>query len=184
MTTGERVLAAVERGGFRTTHHETAEDAEAEPFDTGMRFTDEGTPTTGETAERITVPYSNYKTGLFTYDAEEGLYYAEEYGKPYIDGNDQSQIAVTNVLILHVTYINTGDSYGHLHIQFDEGKGWYASGGYIEPITWTKAGRDEPLRYFTEDGEELEMNRGKTYVNFLPTNREPAWEAAEGQAEG
>jgi hypothetical protein len=205
MTTGERVMKAVEKGKFRTTHHvlpdepeepeeepaegeepagdEEPEEPPFEPFDTGFYFTDEGTPEEGEQADIITVPYSDYKTGVFTFDEEEGVYYAEEYGRPFIDGNDGTQLSATNVLILHVTYINTRDSYGHLRINFDEGEGWYASGGKIVPITWEKKAREEPIHFFTEDGEPLFMNRGKTYINFQPKDKTPTWEAIEREEE-
>ena len=57
-----------------------------------MAFTEDGTPVNGSPAAQIEVPFSNYKTGLFTYDADSGLYLAEEYGKAYIDGNTGEQV--------------------------------------------------------------------------------------------
>lgn len=160
VTSGEKILAAMEKNGVRTTH------------ETGylyhMSFAENGTPAKGETANTITVPFSNYKTGTFTYDAASGLYLAEEYGAPYIDGNTGGQIGVTNVLILKTSCYSSGDSYGHMVVDLDGGDGYFACGGKIVPITWSKGGRDNQLTYYAADGSELVLGQGKSYVNIIP----------------
>ena len=34
----------------------------------------------------------------------------------------------------------------------------------MQPITWSKADEYSPLKFFGEDGEEVQINRGKTYI--------------------
>ena len=48
----------------------------------------------GRAGERVSVEFSTYKTGVFTYQPETGLYLVEEYGAPYLDGNTGEQVAV------------------------------------------------------------------------------------------
>ncbi|MEG2959774.1 MAG: DUF3048 C-terminal domain-containing protein, partial [Oscillospiraceae bacterium] len=85
----------------------------------------------------ISVPFSNYKTGVFTYDTASKAYKIEEYGKAYIDGNTNEQVAVTNVLILK-TDCHSIDDYGRLAVDLTSGgDGFYACGGAFVPITWS-----------------------------------------------
>lgn len=67
-----------------------------EGFQVGWTF-QEGPEAGGEAAEILTVPFSTYKTGVFEYDPDSGLYLVEEYGEPYVDGNTGEQVAVKNV---------------------------------------------------------------------------------------
>lgn len=168
LTSGKRIMDAVEHYDIRTTLKED--------FELDLSFADDGTPAEGAEANVITVPFSNYKTGVFTYDAESGLYKVEEYGQPYIDGNDGSQVAVTNVLTLQIPCYNSGDSYGHMIVNFDGGSGWYACGGKMVPIRWEKGDKYAPFKYFNEDGSELQLGRGKSYVNLIPLDKAPAAE--------
>ncbi|MBR2329251.1 MAG: DUF3048 C-terminal domain-containing protein, partial [Clostridia bacterium] len=164
MTSGKSIMEAVEYYGVRTTLKED--------FELGLSFTDDA-PAEGVTANVVTVPYSDYKTGVFTYDSETNLYMVEEYGQPYIDGNDGTQVSVTNVITLQVSCRNSGDSYGHMIVTFDSGSGWYACGGKMIPIKWEKGDKYAPFKYYTEDGNPLQLGRGKTYVNIVPLDKTP-----------
>ena len=168
MTSGSRIMDAVEYYGVRTTLKED--------FELGLSFTDDGTPADGVSANVVTVPYSDYKTGVFTYDPETALYMVEEYGQPYIDGNDGAQVSVANVITLQVSCRNSGDSYGHMIVTFDSGSGWYACGGKMIPIKWEKGDKYAPFKYYTEDGSPLQLGRGKTYVNIVPLDKTPVAE--------
>ena len=132
-----------------------------------MAFADDGTPAGGASALTVSVPFSGSKASVFRYDGDTGLYLAEEYGEPYIDGNDGSQVAVTNLLALQTTY-TVVDSAGRVKVNLSSGKGWFACGGRMIPITWEKGGADEQLRYFTEDGQPLSLGRGRSYVCVIP----------------
>lgn len=135
-----------------------------------MSFADDGTPSRGQSAATVTVPFSNYKSGVFRYDAATGLYAVEEYGQPYIDGNDNTQVAVTNLLVLQTT-CTVVDDYGRIKVDLSSGSGWFACGGKIVPITWKKGTADQQLHYYGEDGSPLTLGRGKSYVCIIPMNR-------------
>ena len=135
-----------------------------------MAFVDGYAPAVGELAATITVPFSSYKTGVFRYDVLSGLYNVEEYGEPYIDGNDGSQVAVTNLLVLQTTYV-VQDNAGRVKVDLSAGNGWFACCGRIIPIKWEKGGSNDQFRYFTEDGAPLALGQGKSYVCVIPTSR-------------
>ena len=133
-------------------------------------FTDDGTPAGGSKATAVAVPFSSYKTGVFRYDARLGLYLVEEYGEPYIDGNNGSQVSVTNLIVLQTTYVVLDDA-GRVKVDLSSGSGWFACGGKMVPITWEKGGPDDQFRYSTEDGSPLTLGRGTTYVCVIPSSR-------------
>lgn len=163
LTSGEAITTILSQRGVLGPHKDG--------FSYDMTFVEDGTPAGGAPAATVTVPFSNYKTGVFRYDAASGLYTVEEYGQPYIDGNDGSQVAVTNLLVLQ-TRCTVVDDAGRLEVDLTSGNGWYACGGRIVPITWTKGQRTEQLRYYTEDGAELALGEGKSYVCIIPLSRE------------
>lgn len=163
LTSGEAITSILTQRGVLGEHKDG--------YTYEMSFTDDGTPHGGQPAATVTVPFSNYKTGVFRYDSTTGLYAVEEYGEAYIDGNDGSQVAVTNLLVLQTTCTVVDDA-GRITVDLSSGKGWFACGGQIVPITWEKGGRNNQLRYYTADGEPLTLGRGKSYVCIIPTSRE------------
>lgn len=142
-----------------------------EGYDAGLIFADDGTPAGGSPASVVTVPFSNYKTGIFVYDKDQKAYLVEEYGIPYVDDNTGEQVAVTNVIVVWTRCRYTGDSLGHMDVDVvGEGEGWFACGGLAVPIRWSKPDRESPLTYTTQDGAPLVLGRGHTYVNIVATD--------------
>ena len=49
------------------------------------------------------------------------------------------------------------------------GKGYYISEGKAIPITWEKKSHSEQTVYKYENGEELKVNDGNTFIQIYPT---------------
>ena len=170
VTTGDAVVSQLESYSSLRRDH-------PEGYTYEMAFADDGTPAGGGQAQRITVPFSNYKTGVFTYDAESGLYLAEEYGEPYVDGNTGEQVGVTNVVVIQTACRYTGDSLGHITVDLSSGgSGYYACGGKWIEIQWSKGFPDGQLHYTDADGNPVTFGRGHTYVNIVPLDSNIAFE--------
>lgn len=165
-TTGERITEQLEKNKARLTHEEG--------YDNGLRFAPDATPENGETAEKLTLPYSSYKTGVFTYNPEDKLYYVEEYDKPFADGENDEQVAVTNVIVMETAVsLIKGDSSGRLRTEMTgTGSGIYACGGKYVPIKWSRDNWDSTFNFTLEDGTPLTLSCGKTYINIFPKNTE------------
>ncbi len=162
VTSGEKLSSILTKRDLLTDH--------ADSYTYEMAFAADGTPAGGQSAAAITVPFTvGGKTTVFRYDADTGVYQAEQYGGAYIDGNDGTQVSATNVLVLQTTCTEL-DSEGRLKVDLSSGSGWYACGGKYIPITWEKGQRDQQLRYFTADGQPLTLGQGKSYVCIIPTN--------------
>ncbi len=136
-----------------------------------MKFVENGTPDDGLSYSTLIVPFSNSKSTTFRYDRTNRLYLAEQYGGAMIDGNDNSQIAVSNVIVLK-TDCTVMDDAGRLKVDLSSGEGWFACGGKLIPITWEKGAYDQPLRYYTSNGETLTLEQGKSYVCIIPLTRD------------
>lgn len=166
VTSGETILKLFPTYSFRQEHEED--------FVYEMQFAEDGTPVGGQQAQTITVPFSSYKTGVFTYDPESGKYLVEEYGSAYIDGNTGEQVSVTNVLVLKTSCsLIPGDDAGRITVDLSSGgEGWFACGGKIIPIRWSKDSIHGQLVYTTQSGEELTLGAGTSYVNIIPLSNE------------
>lgn len=138
-----------------------------------MTFAEDGTPASGAPAGVVSVPFSNYKTGVFTYDEAQRRYLVEEYGKAYVDGDTGEQVGVTNVIVIKTACRNTGDHYGHLSVDLSSGgTGYFACGGRVMDIRWSKGFPDGQLRYTDLDGNPVVLGRGNSYVCVVPLGEE------------
>ena len=137
-----------------------------------ISFLEEGEKAQGQPAQSLEVVFSTYKTGVFTYDPETGLYQVSEYGQPYVDGNTGEQVAVKNVLVLY-TKVSAiaGDSAGRQSVKTTgSGKGLLLCDGVGQDITWSKESNSAPLVYTGADGQPVRLGVGSSYVNVVSTS--------------
>ncbi len=167
LTSGEKILELLPTYSRVTLEH-------PEGYSYPVTFTEDGTPAGGGSAQTVSVRFSSYKTGVFTYDEDSGTYLAEQYGAPYVDGNNGRQVAVTNVLVLFTDEsLIPGDTAGRLDVRTTgTGTGYFACGGKYIEIQWSKADHDDPLTYTTADGKPLSLGVGKSYVNIVSKSAE------------
>ena len=140
-----------------------------EGYDPGLDFLPAGQTAQGEPVSTVTVKFSNYKTGIFTYDPDSGRYLISEGSKPYLDGNTGEQVSVKNVLVLHtdVSAIK-GDDKGRQSLRTTgTGKGTLFCDGVQQEITWSKKNHSSPMTYTLADGSPALLGVGTTYVNII-----------------
>lgn len=140
-------------------------------FEYNMQFKDDGTPENGTKAESITVHMSSSKTTNFEYNASDKLYYVNQYKGAMKDGNNDEQVAVTNVLVLFAKYTNIpGDTEGRLKCELTgSGTGYFICGGQKIDINWSKSDYSSQFVYTLADGTELEFGRGTSFICIAPT---------------
>ena len=133
---------------------------------------DETVTPTGDPADFIKIEFGA-QTSRFTYNAETHVY-EKLYGKqPHIDNLTGEQISFTNVIVLE-TDISVRDEIGRKNVNWQGGEeytGWYFTEGARQPITWSKEDEYSKLKFFDADGNELVMNRGKTYIAVVYRDR-------------
>lgn len=134
-------------------------------LDYHFQFADDAAPADGLTAEEIviTITVGRYKKETsMIYDAELGKYVFWQYGQAMADGITEEPEAFKNVIIMEASI-----GYNGIYQQVDftkGGEGWFATGGKAVRITWSNAGENDTLEFFTEDGEPLTLSVGNTYI--------------------
>ncbi len=136
----------------------------------------------GTEAGVINCVYSGTANSGFKLSEKDGLYKKYIFGNKHKD-EDGSRLSYTNVVML---YCDIGLKPDGLLTEFDfdkGGTGVYFNAGNATPITWQKHGVQAQLHLFDEQGSELEIQPGKTFVGFLPTGTENAltWSAREAE---
>lgn len=123
-------------------------------------------------ANKVTVKFSGYASPYFIYNADKKLYYRYQYGKEHMDAANNKQLSFKNIIIQKVDDepIVPGHKKDYRTINFEKatGKGWYITNGKAIKITWKKNESEGFMKYYYEDGTELVINPGKTYVALFP----------------
>ena len=161
LTSGPTITELMPTYSYRLEHKEG--------YQYPVSFLAEGEKAQGAPGNRVSVEFSTYKTGVFTYQPETGFYLVEEYGAPYLDGNTGEQVAVKNVLVLRTDVSNLqGDDAGRLSVRTTgTGTGQLFCDGTVQDITWSKAKHGAPLTYTDQSGQPLKLGVGPTYVNLV-----------------
>jgi len=165
MTTGDGIVRTIEYCGFRTDLRDG--------FDYPFSFAAWGTTEKpgGEECLKIHLPISTYQTVDYEYDSENSVYLRYQYnGSPHIDGATGEQLSFTNVIVIFCTTY-AYDAYGRLRVNtVGEGDGYFATAGEYIPIKWQRESQDGNVSFVRADnGEEIVLNRGKTFINVCPT---------------
>ena len=153
-----------------------------EGYDTGWTF-HKDPPVGGQKAIRLTVPFSNYKTGYFTYDANAGQYLINQSldgSDPisYVDGCDGERVAVSNVLVLYTDVSRVkGDDKGRMSVRTTgEGSGLLLRDGQLYNITWKRDQRTAPFSFLDAAGRVVPLAIGPSYINIVGASTEVAWQ--------
>ncbi|HEV7864849.1 MAG TPA: DUF3048 domain-containing protein [Acidimicrobiia bacterium] len=99
-------------------------------------------------------------------------------GEVHVDDTGK-QVTPANVVVQFVTYHDTGqvDSSGTAVPEADvigEGDAWVLTGGMLIPCHWSKASDTDITHYTDASGAEVQLARGKTWVELAPPNQAEA----------
>jgi hypothetical protein len=113
-----------------------------------------------------------YTKSAFTYDPSTGLYKKSIHGKAQVDGNNGEQLAFANVIVQYTKWA-TLDKKGYLTFQNMDATedGYYFTKGKAIHITWAKVAEYSPTVYFDDNGNEIQLNEGKTYIAVAQKGR-------------
>ena len=125
-----------------------------------------------QSADDVTIKYSDYHSTSYKYDADEKVYYRSMAGKANVDLQTGKQYTAKNIIAYAVDNytLSDGENKGRQDIKnIGTGKGYYISDGKAIPITWEKKSHSEQTVYKYENGEELKVNDGNTFIQIYPT---------------
>ena len=140
------------------------------PYDFGLSFSEDAAPDDGDAAESIELTFGSWKKTSFAYDESSETYHMSQYGTEYADGDTGEVIEFKNLLVLEAP-TRVLDGYGRLEVDLvGEGAGYFFCGGKYVPITWHRDDLGEQFYYTLEDGSELTLGIGRSYIGIVPTD--------------
>lgn len=123
-------------------------------------------------ADKVQIKYSNYHTTSYEYDEENKVYKRSMSGKANVDLVTGEQYTAKNIIVYDVSNytINDGENKGRQDIKnIGSGKGYYITDGQAVPITWEKTAHNSQTVYKYQDGKEITVNDGNTFIQIYPT---------------
>ena len=172
-TSSEKVLEQMP-SRFRLDHEEG--------YSAGWTFSKDPSPGDAVSAQSITVPFSKYKTGYFTYDSDKGRYFMEQHidgaDVSYVDGADGEPVGVSNVLVLYTDVSQVkGDDKGRMSVRTTgEGKGLLFRDGKLYEITWRRDKRTDCYSFQNGSGQPVPLAVGPSYINIVGSSADVTWE--------
>ncbi|MCL1828127.1 MAG: DUF3048 domain-containing protein [Oscillospiraceae bacterium] len=162
-TTPKRISEQIEKLKYREEHTE-------DDFDYGLRFFESEVPAlSGLSAVSVNVDFGGEKMTYLKYDADKEIYTAIQHNVDYIDGDTGKKVEFDNILIIY-TPTRVIDNYGRRNIDLiGSGPGHYAREGKYIDINWRHDSTGAQFFYALENGDELELKPGKTYIAVVPT---------------
>ena len=161
-----------EKSGFSQEYTDLAEETESH-----FHFAPEGEEVApaGEKIPAVTVklPFEHTNSTL-KYNEETRTYDYYCYGKLHEDEEDGEVLTFKNVIIQECPYTLYDENGYMVYDCVASGlPGYYITNGEAAPITWTKETETGMTRFYDADGQEITVNRGKTFVSLVPDDK---WE--------
>ena len=155
--------AGIDMLGYRRDHYEGYK-GKFKFCDLDKEVTNEG----GYSAKHIEPKYKINKP-WFEYNEKTGKYDRYQYDGPQIDDLTGEQLSYDNVILQYNFWVQLDDKD---YLAFDCHKGGaiqYCTKGKCVPGTWKREINEDnydmsAIRYYDLDGNELEINNGKTFV--------------------
>lgn len=159
-TSTKGVKDGTKAAGYRTKLRENVNKFQFHTRDTGIE---------GTSAKKVTLGYSSYTQPYFTYNKKSKKYERYQFGEKHIDKSTGKQLAFKNIIIQVVDEWDIDkNGYQTMDINNTTGEGYYITNGKAAKITWKKNENSKKRVYYDEDGKELKLNTGKTFISIYP----------------
>lgn len=123
-------------------------------------------------ANTVSIAYSNSEIRSYNYDSVNQYYLRSMNGKAHVDGITNKQLSYKNIIIMKVSN-KTLDNEGRQDLSTTgTGDGYYLTNGYAVPIKWAKESRASKTNYTYQDGTEIKVNDGNTFIQVVPVDNE------------
>lgn len=165
-TSTAKIAEAVKNRGYRT---ETNKDL---LLNYSVDEIDLSAMSDAKSATNVSIVYSGYQTASYEYDATNKVYVRSSGGKVDTDLTSKENITVKNIITYQVEDVSyNGDAKLRDLKNIGSGTGYYITNGYAVPITWEKTARDAQTVYKYQDGTEITVNDGNTFIQIQPKGK-------------
>ncbi len=150
-----------ENKGYRTTSKSASV----------LNYVSEEVNPEGEDAKYVKIPHSNMQTVEYKYDETTKTYKRYARNKAQTDWTSGAAVTTKNIIIEYVDSYDLNDNSGKGRQGLNnEGTfdGYYITNGKAQKIKCIKKSRKEKTKYEDENGNEIKVNDGNTFVNICP----------------
>ncbi|MCA9389869.1 DUF3048 domain-containing protein [candidate division WWE3 bacterium] len=107
---------------------------------------------------------------VWVFDPVGNRYFYEVGGVRQMDAKTGDDVSPKNVIMQLTGFSSANDQYGHvLYDTVGEGRALIFRDGKIIDGTWKKTALDARTIYYDENGDEMEFNRGLSWIQAVPT---------------
>ncbi len=108
----------------------------------------------------------------FDYNEEDGLYYRSQHlssstDGPHIDAVNGEQLTFKNLLVQSIHYEDLGEGYLAFQVHDTTHDGWFFTNGKGIHVTWKKTTDWGATRFYDDNGQEIQLNTGKTMIMVI-----------------
>ena len=108
----------------------------------------------------------------YKYLEDENKYLRYTNGEKYLDEFSNNEIKVTNIIIQFAKH-KVYDNKGRRNISLiGSGKAKLITNGEVIDLNWKKDSVNSKTVFLDNDGEEIRLNKGKTWIQVVPLNIE------------
>lgn len=137
----------------------------------------------GQAADIVTIPYSDSNTVKYTYNEKTKEYTRYSRGQKQVDWNSEKTVTTKNIIITFAKN-TTLDSKGRQDIEnIGTLDGYYITNGKAIKITCEKTSRTAQTVYKDLEGNEINVNDGKTFIQVCPIKAKVSIKGNETTAE-
>ena len=120
----------------------------------------------GEDAQKVNL-YFPTNDPYYVYDEDEQLYTRYQFGAAETDAVDGNNVKAANLILQNVSSsIYPGTEYLDITLT-GSGEGKFITRGKACDITWKKESTNDITHYYYENGDEIELNAGQTWVHLI-----------------
>ena len=178
VTSTESITKIAQREGYRRT-------TSAEPV---LNYVvDEVNLENGQDANTVVIPYSYVNTVRYEYDEELKEYVRYSRDEKQVDWDTEKPVTTKNIIIEKVknSMLNDGTEKGRQTLDnIGEHEGYYITNGKAIEIKCIKNSRSAQTVYEDLEGNEINVNDGKTFIQICPIDSEIEIEGKEDNTVG
>jgi hypothetical protein len=110
------------------------------------------------------------------YNKEDNTYTRYWAGQKDVDrGNNDAEIKAKNIIVMRASSRQIEGQYNEVTI-YGKGEGKIYHNGQEKNITWKKEGFKDTLRFYGEDGQEILLVPGQTFIQVIEPGQNLKWE--------
>ncbi len=139
------------------------------------RMTFSPTPRTFSFQPAVTYEKAGTKVSLgfggqlaYTYDPEKGAYVRSVDGEAYTDSQTNGQVTASNLIFQWVSYHTKEEGRQQVDLAGQTGDICYFANGTYQTGTWRKESVSAPTQYQDEQGQEIQLQPGNTWIHLIP----------------